>query len=186
MATGTIEFKGNKYRLSGRYYRRHNWGKDGPSSLHRAIFEDAHGAIPAGFDVHHRDGDGTNNDISNLELVERCEHARQHTLERIAAGELQPPGALALRRAAEWHGSAEGLAWHSENGKRAWDKRVWHPLACQECGRAYRSPYPNKSKFCHLNCKQANLRRRSGKPVGLRPHRRKRALLSGKRVVGEQ
>jgi hypothetical protein len=156
-------FRGRKYRLSDGYYKAENWGQ-GSSSLHRAKWEYYRGPIPEGFDVHHRDGDGANNAMANLELVEHSEHMRQHTLERIARGELKPPSAVALRLAAEWHASDEGLAWHSENGKRSWDKRVWHRLECQECGREFRSPYPNKTRFCHLNCKMSALRRRSGKP----------------------
>jgi hypothetical protein len=154
-----IAFQGRKYRLSGRYYRAENWGK-GISNLHRARWEHYRGPIPEGFDVHHKDGDGTNNKLANLELVERREHARQHTLARIARGELKPPSDLARARAAAWHASPEGLAWHSINGKRAWKNRVWHPLECQECGKAFKSPYPNKTKFCHLNCKMAAFRRR--------------------------
>jgi hypothetical protein len=156
-----ITFQGRRYRLClpGPYYRAENWGK-GTSNLHRARWEYYRGPIPEGFDVHHKDGDGTNNRLANLELVGHGEHARQHTQERIARGELKPPSALARERAAAWHASPDGLAWHTENGKRSWNNRVWHPLECQECGRAFKSPYPNKTKFCHLNCKMAAFRRR--------------------------
>lgn len=34
------------------------------------IYEQAYGEIPSGFDVHHIDGDHTNDDLSNLELVD--------------------------------------------------------------------------------------------------------------------
>jgi hypothetical protein len=181
-----IVFKGRKYRLSdpGPYYRHHNWGKGGPANLHRAVWEDRHGPIPKGFDVHHRDGDGTNNELSNLELVERGDHQRQHTLDRYKRGELKPPGKLALKRAAAWHHSDEGLRWHSENGKRTWIERKWHLCECKECGRAFRSPYPKRAKFCHLNCKMADLRRRRGRPVGDRPNRRRTAELSDKQRPG--
>ena len=63
------EFDGRRYRLSGRYYRRDCWGRGGPSNLHRAVWEHHHGPIPPGYHVHHRDGDGLNNDLANLELV---------------------------------------------------------------------------------------------------------------------
>jgi hypothetical protein len=159
-------FNGRKYRLSSGYYKAENWGS-GPSSLHRAKWEHYRGPIPDGFDVHHKNGDRADNKMVNLELIERIEHMRQHVLERQARGEFRIPGALAHERAAEWHASPAGLAWHSKNGKRAWDNRVWHRLECQECGREYRSPYPTRSKFCHLNCKMTDLRRRRGKPVGV-------------------
>jgi len=154
-----VTFKGRKYRLHGRYYRAENWGKGAPS-LHRAKWEHYRGPIPPGCHIHHKDGDGTNNLLSNLELVDGREHNRQHTTAMHAKGMLKPPSDRARELAAEWHASAEGLAWHSESGKRSWDNRVWHTLKCQQCGRDYTSPYPNKSKFCHLNCRATALRRR--------------------------
>ena len=38
---------------------------------HRIVYEKHHGPIPSGYDVHHRDGDKLNNDISNLELLSK-------------------------------------------------------------------------------------------------------------------
>jgi hypothetical protein len=38
--------------------------------LHRVIWQLANGTIPDGYVVHHKDHDKTNNNISNLELVE--------------------------------------------------------------------------------------------------------------------
>ena len=156
-----VTFQGRKYKLSGGYYKALAWGR-GPSALHRAKWEHYRGPIPEGFDVHHKDGDGTNNKLSNLEVISRGKHRSQHMLERHAQGLMRPPGREALVKAAQWHASPEGLAWHSKNGRRAWDKRVWHKLECQECGRLFRSPYPNTAKFCHLNCKMAAFRRRHG------------------------
>ena len=184
MSPRIIEFEGKRYRLSGRYYRRQCWGASGPSSLHRAVWEFHCGPIPPGHDVHHRDGDGTNNDIANLECVPASEHQRAHALQRVRDGSLRPPTAEALARAAEWHRSDDGREWHSRHGARTWDRREWHLRACDECGREYRTPYPTRSRFCHQNCKKAALRRRRGQPVGVRPDRRKTPLLSGKRNPG--
>ena len=36
--------------------------------------------IPEGYDIHHIDGDKTNNSIYNLELIEHKEHVRNHSL----------------------------------------------------------------------------------------------------------
>jgi len=160
-----IIFRGRAYKLrSDGYYGSDNWGR-GECLLHRAKWLHYRGPIPKGFDIHHRDGDKSNNRLSNYEIIDRSAHRRLHMLERIARGELSPPSAEALRLAAQWHASPEGLAWHSENGKRAWINREWYGLKCQSCGKDYQSPYPNKSRFCHPNCKQDALRRRRGVPV---------------------
>lgn len=45
---------------------------------HRVIWETAYGKIPYGCDIHHKDGDKTNNKLSNLELVNWYQHVNSH------------------------------------------------------------------------------------------------------------
>lgn len=45
---------------------------------HRAIWEEAHGPIPSGYHVHHKDGNRHNNSLKNLELVRANEHGQMH------------------------------------------------------------------------------------------------------------
>lgn len=53
--------------------------KDGSTiDEHRLIWMEYYGGIPDGYVVHHKDEDGFNNDINNLELMTRKEHARYH------------------------------------------------------------------------------------------------------------
>lgn len=181
-----IDFNGFRFRLSGNYYRKNGWSQKGPTNLHRAIWEFHFGEIPKDYEIHHKDGDTFNNDISNLSIVPISEHQRAHTKQRQANGSLLPPGKLARERAKEWHQSKEGREWHKQHGKDAWVNRVWHECVCQECGQKFMSPYPTRAKFCHLNCKMFSLRRRRGQNVGVRPDSRKPRLLSGKRNPSEQ
>lgn len=46
--------------------------------VHRLVWMEHNGPIPEGFHVHHKDGDKTNNEISNLELLSDSMHAREH------------------------------------------------------------------------------------------------------------
>lgn len=47
---------------------------------HRLVWEKEHGQpVPNGFVIHHKDGNKTNNDISNLELLEAKKHAKMHS-----------------------------------------------------------------------------------------------------------
>lgn len=44
--------------------------------MHRYVWENYNGEIPPDYDIHHIDRDRGNNDISNLELYSKSEHAR--------------------------------------------------------------------------------------------------------------
>ena len=178
MPADIIVFNGYKFRLSGNYYRKSSWNQKGPSNLHRAVWEFYNGPIPEGYEIHHKDENGLNNEIDNLE---------KRLLRQRAVGLVKDISLLARSRAAEWHKSEVGRKWHSENSKKLWQSKPLYECTCQECGQRFMSPFPSRAKFCHPNCKAVALRRRRGwGNVGLRPNRRKPRLLSGKRNVGEQ
>ncbi len=46
---------------------------------HDVIWEQAHGPIPEGHDVHHKDRDKLNNCLDNLELLSKLHHKREHS-----------------------------------------------------------------------------------------------------------
>jgi len=70
-------FNGRKYTLRVNGYYGATEGDRG--YLHRAMWEDAYGPIPTGFDIHHRDHDRTNNVLSNFECLPKDEHARRYS-----------------------------------------------------------------------------------------------------------
>ena len=54
--------------------------------LHRRAYEDAHGPIPPGWDVHHVDHDKVNNDPANLIALSKDDHTRLHAAEEVMPG----------------------------------------------------------------------------------------------------
>jgi hypothetical protein len=46
--------------------------------LHREVWRAAHGDVPRGFEIHHRDDDKLNNALENLELLEKGRHSAEH------------------------------------------------------------------------------------------------------------
>jgi hypothetical protein len=72
-----IMYGGNKYTLRNTGYYGKTNGKR--TLLHRDVWEDAHGKIPKGWDVHHLDCDRENNALSNLEILPKAEHTRKYS-----------------------------------------------------------------------------------------------------------
>ena len=60
----------------GKYYRGFKDGKI--RILNRDVWIAHYGAIPKGYDIHHKDENKYNNDISNLQCITRSEHTKLH------------------------------------------------------------------------------------------------------------
>lgn len=140
------------------YFRSPGW-EGRPRYLHRDIYAATHGQIPEGYDVHHKDGNPLNNDISNLEAIPEGDHYRLH------AAELNnDPEFVAWRRAhfdrirplaAEWHRSEEGREWHREHGRLAYAGREFYERTCDRCGKTYKTRHLGRNRFCSNSCKAA-------------------------------
>ena len=132
--------------------------------MHTYVWEFYNGAIPDGFCIHHIDRNRANNDISNLELVERRAHAVYHgklLTEEERQRRRENLTVTARPKAAEWHKSDAGQEWHKKhyaNTSKAIFTAV-HTAVCQNCGKEY--PAHHNSKFCSNACK-SNYRRKQG------------------------
>ena len=75
-----IEFDGKRFYSDNRgYWVTNTKDKKGTKKrLHVYIWEKYNGEVPEGYHVHHVDGDKSNNDISNLTLMNQSEHMRYH------------------------------------------------------------------------------------------------------------
>jgi len=70
-------FEGSKYTMRNNGYYGKTCGKR--TLLHRDVWKWHEGEIPRGYDIHHRDGDKTNNSIENLECLPKAEHTRKYS-----------------------------------------------------------------------------------------------------------
>lgn len=66
----------SKYRTHREYFTCSVSGFS--NSLHRAVYERFVGEIPDGFDVHHRDGNSSNNMPDNLQAISSPDHTKLH------------------------------------------------------------------------------------------------------------
>lgn len=133
--------------------------------MHRYVWEFYHGEIPDGYQVHHKDKDRSNSDISNLELIPTSTHAKLHSDEKAHTRHAEMVANLkenALPKAIEWHKSEDGKQWHKEHFERMRDKL--HPeeqMTCEMCGKPYVGKKSAENRFCSNRCKAA-WRRKSG------------------------
>lgn len=81
----------------------------------------------------------------------------EETRQKLSASAKRQMGAEQLAtlqgHAAEWHGSSEGLAWHSEHAKRTWRDRQSTIKTCEMCGASYETLVPHHARFCSDHCK---------------------------------
>lgn len=160
MPEDRIEYNGTTfYRDERGYYGAGGDDRErGVAWLHREVWRDHHGEIPEGHVVHHIDGDPSNNDIDNLELLTYAEHAERHP-------DWGGDGVsdAALEAAKEWHASDEGREWHARHWHESLGKAFEETEAtCDQCGEAFvdRTSHDG-ARFCSKACK-AKWRREQG------------------------
>lgn len=152
-----IEYAGRRFWLqsSGRYFQS-GVKTDTERLLHRRIWADAHGPIPDGHDVHHKDGDWRNNVLENLECLPTRVHRSAHTKELWQRPETEAAMRAGLAKAQvaapAWHASQEGREWHAKNALAAWENRKWHPATCVVCKAEYETPFPDRAMYCTKAC----------------------------------
>lgn len=146
------EFNGERFYLCGSYFQHK--GK----RLHVAVWRYHNGDVPKGCHVHHIDGDKSNNQISNLRLMEKGLHLslHQNTEER---REYQRQHIKDMRvLASEWHKSDAGRAAHRISARQGWKKIESRTYTCSQCSKPFESRhfYPDgQNKFCGGNCRAA-------------------------------
>ena len=159
-----VYFNGHKYtKKSGRrYYTAQLWDKQlkrtFADSLHRAIWRQHNGDIPAGYHIHHKDGNWDNNDISNLECLSPKDHFKHHpnfnqSGTPFTNKEHRAKAQEALRR---WFAAnkdtPEFQAMARERAKKAWASMPYKKCTCTHCGGEFESRNYRPPKFCCSDC----------------------------------
>ena len=160
-------FLGEVYTLRGRYYSRSTRkaerlaGMTANISLHVVVWENCHGKRPAGWHVHHINQNKEDNYLENLKGLSCSDHMKAHLTPERRQQLAKNMVEKAMPAARAWHRSAEGLAWHSQHGRKTYAKRQVRILDCAECGAEFRTKDTKKAtRFCHQNCKAKAFRRR--------------------------
>ena len=126
---------------------------------HRWVWINIHGQIPKGYHIHHKDEDKSNNQIENLELIEKSRHIKHHWNEekRARCKKLMDDVRHLTKK---WHASEEGHAWHKLHGLHCWKKRKEITIVCETCGKKTITKTYHQ-RYCSNSCK-SKARRLSG------------------------
>lgn len=124
---------------------------------HVWVWKYNHGEVQKGFHVHHIDGDKSNNDISNLELLTAKEHVKKHASPERTKKNLIHIASIRLLTK-KWHASEEGKKWHKKHGIKTWEERKAFKINCLMCGCEIETKTYHQ-KYCHQNCKAKHARR---------------------------
>lgn len=154
------EFQGVTYYRCGFYFAN---SAASPRRLHRAVWEAHFGPIPKGYQIHHVDGDRSNNRIENLDCLPGSAHATGHGFEnRCRISEM---GRAHQFRTRDWHRSQAGLEWHRDQYQRTQDAlHARFAATCDCCGQTFEAAISTKNnavRYCSRACK-AHARRLSG------------------------
>jgi len=125
------EFNGVRYYSSRKGYYRTATGY-----MHRDVWQHYHGPIPAGFHVHHINGDKADNRIENLGVIDGSEHSRLHNP---AGTKREQLDAARVRRWATVQSTA---------------------CQCARCGADFMAKMPRGAKWCSRACSAAAYRDR--------------------------
>ena len=156
-----IEFDGVRFCLDEKTGYYHGYLRKGVyDRLHRYIYEFYNGKLPDGYDVHHKDFDKNNNNLSNLVALPKSEHVKIHmsNLSEERLQKMRDNIAENVRpKASEWHGSKEGREWHKVHYEQMKDKlHQKHTFVCKNCGKEFDA---SRKGFCSNACKSAYRRK---------------------------
>ena len=150
------KFNGKSYNKGKDGY----WRKGGGFYyLHRDVWEYYNGPISKGYQIHHKDNNKDNNEISNLQCLSSKRHNQEHPIKDKEKNRKHLENIRPLTK--EWHRSIEGKEWHKKHWKDSLGKSFKErEYTCFQCGNKFISRAAQGAKFCHPNCKQKDLRRR--------------------------
>lgn len=138
-----IWFDGTRYtrQKDGRYIG--SYGK----LLHRDVWTHYNGEIPKGYVIHHIDGNPSNNDISNLQLMTQSEHMKLHMPMRKQICEV-------CGKEFESRGNLSGKSrFCSSKCRSDWDHKNRREIRiCVECGKEFITYKYGKTKCCSKEC----------------------------------
>lgn len=128
--------------------------------LHVYVWSFYNGDVPKGYQIHHKDEDKSNNDISNLDCLTLHDHLSYHSSSEANIRILREYHDACIEASKGWHRSDAGHDWHMKHYEEFKDRlHEKVEIECQYCGKKFISV--KNSKFC-CSAHRAYARRKSG------------------------
>ncbi len=150
--------------------------------LHRYLYIYYNGEIPEGYEVHHLDGDRSNNDIANLTIWPGIKHKLFHFKQAALNPVNRAKWPEVRQKGSDAHKRPEMRLKQSVRSKEQWvDRKKADPKSyvCKVCGDEFVSYHTSEPMFCSKKCKARDFRRRFREEHGycydkqIRPNRNK-------------
>ncbi len=132
------------------------------TTLHRFIWLYVNGEIPEGYEIHHRDFNHDNNDISNLELLQREEHIAIHKeLKKNKKPVMKKEKFVCVYCGKEYEAFHVGSNKYcsAECRYAAAREQYDETRVCPQCGKSFSAYKYGKQKFCSYECMFASMRK---------------------------
>jgi hypothetical protein len=146
----------HRYYFDKKFYPRSDgyWVCTTSSALHahRWVWMKHFGDIPSGYHIHHKDGNPSNNEIENLELLPAGDHIKLHTSKPAAREQARQACILIAPILAAWNKSPEGQAFRKKEGAKITQNTKPIKICCPTCHKEMETRTYHK-KFCSRKCK---------------------------------
>lgn len=159
---GGVVFK--QYDGEGSYYRAQV--QDGKwVYLHREVWEELVGPIPAGFEIHHRfDDDRDTIDPSRLECISRKEHKSRHPSFAERRDPIKHKAAVRASRSKQirtyiCEACGKTFERYGSNALLRCDECYYESRQCSECGASFEVQFQSGRTTCSLSCAQRKRRK---------------------------
>lgn len=156
--------KSEKRKYFGKTFWRQKdgyWANNMPIHAQRWVWINHHGAIPEGMDIHHKDGNKDNNEIYNLEMLNRSEHLKRHWKQ--GSFNLEQRRSQ-LAEARKWLKTSQGRKKQGRDSTESWQKRRPIKTICCNCGNEFFAFF-RRAKFCSDPCNYQFRRKSSPSPI---------------------
>jgi len=150
--------------FDGHWYKRtesgHYRGYHG-KYIHQVVWEHFNGEIPKGYVIHHIDGDKSNNEISNLQIMTQHEHMELHRENIVSEKNICDYCGKEFVSKPNFKGVCRFCS--EECGIKFQHEKNHEIRICSECGNEFDVYKYSKTKYCSRECVEKARARKNNK-----------------------